>query len=274
MPDGMRRFVRDLRRVPVALGDGVKRRLPSEERPLVKMGKKLVAARELPAGHVLAEGDLAAKSPADGGLPPYELDRLLGKKLRRPLALEQDVALEDVELAEDLAARGRCDRPPLRPRRTRRRRHGRPGPARIRLRRRPCRAGDAGRDLRHRLGRRPRRRARLCGRRHRPRVARAGAARGRGGVGRAAPARQQRRPRLAARCAGRGGRPVRDLPGVLVRRGHGRQRQGHVPLLPGRRRRDGAGRAGLDRERLLDLRAALSRAGPVCVPARSAARRS
>jgi N-acetylneuraminate synthase/sialic acid synthase len=109
MPDGMRRFVRDLHRVPVALGDGVKRRLPSEERPLQKMGKKLVAARQLPAGHVLAEGDIVAKSPADGGLPPYELDRLLGQRLRRPLGLEQDVALEDVELAEELAARSAGD---------------------------------------------------------------------------------------------------------------------------------------------------------------------
>jgi N-acetylneuraminate synthase/sialic acid synthase len=95
--------------VPDALGDGVKRRLPSEERPLHKMGKKLVAARELPAGHVLVEGDLVAKSPADGGLPPYELDRLLGKRLLRPLALEEDVALEAVDLAEELAARGSRD---------------------------------------------------------------------------------------------------------------------------------------------------------------------
>jgi N-acetylneuraminate synthase/sialic acid synthase len=100
MPDGMRRFVRDLHRVPAALGDGVKRRLPSEERPLEKMGKKLVAARDLPAGHVLAPGDLEARSPADGGLPPYELDGLLGSTLLRPLAVEEQIALEDVEPAE------------------------------------------------------------------------------------------------------------------------------------------------------------------------------
>jgi N-acetylneuraminate synthase/sialic acid synthase len=100
MPDGMRRFVRDLHRVPAALGDGVKRRLPSEERPLEKMGKKLVAARELPAGHVLAPGDLEARSPADGGLPPYELDRLIGATLLRPLGLEEEIALEHVEPAE------------------------------------------------------------------------------------------------------------------------------------------------------------------------------
>jgi N-acetylneuraminate synthase/sialic acid synthase len=109
MPDGMRRLVRDLHRVPEALGEGEKQRLPSEERPLEKMGKKLVAARDLPAGHVLSEGDLAAKSPADGGLPPYELDRLLGRPLLRPLAFEQEVALEDVELAQELAARGARD---------------------------------------------------------------------------------------------------------------------------------------------------------------------
>ena len=90
MPDGMRRFVRDLQRVPAALGDGVKRRLPSEERALQKMGKQLVAVRDLPAGHVLTPADLVAKSPADGGLPPYELDDLLGRTLARPLATEQD----------------------------------------------------------------------------------------------------------------------------------------------------------------------------------------
>jgi sialic acid synthase len=109
MPDGMRRFVRDLHRVPEALGDRVKRRLPSEERPLVKMGKKLVAARDLSAGHVLAPGDLVAKSPADGGLAPYEVDRLLGRRLLRPLRFEEEVSLDDVELAEELAARGSRD---------------------------------------------------------------------------------------------------------------------------------------------------------------------
>ncbi len=96
MPDGMRKLVRDLRRVPVALGDGVKRPLPSEVRPLQKMGKKLVAARDLPAGHVLAPGDLVSKSPGDGGLPPYELDGLLGRVLARPLFEEDAIAHDDL----------------------------------------------------------------------------------------------------------------------------------------------------------------------------------
>src|SRR5919199_1059890 len=85
MPEGMRRLVRDLRRAPLALGDGVKRPLPIEADPLVKMGKKLVAARDLDVGHVLGPEDVAIKSPADGGLPPYELDRLVGRRLPRAL---------------------------------------------------------------------------------------------------------------------------------------------------------------------------------------------
>ncbi|MFL5950863.1 MAG: N-acetylneuraminate synthase family protein [Gaiellaceae bacterium] len=103
MPDGMRRLVRDLRRVPAALGDPAKHPLPVEADPLEKMGKKLVAARELELGHVLTAEDLAIKSPADGGLPPFELDRLVGRRLRRPLAAEDFVTFDDVEPADSPA---------------------------------------------------------------------------------------------------------------------------------------------------------------------------
>jgi sialic acid synthase len=106
MPEGLRRLVRDLHRVPAALGDGVKRPLPSEERPLEKMGKKLVAARALPASHRLVPGDLVAKSPADGGMRPYELDDLIGRTLVRALAEDEAIAAEDVEpVAQPVAAR-------------------------------------------------------------------------------------------------------------------------------------------------------------------------
>ena len=104
MPEGMRKLVRDLSRIPAAIGDGAKRPLPSEELPLRKMGKQLVATRDLPAGHVLAEGDLVAKSPADGGLPPYALDELLGQALVRPLAEEEAILAADVAQAPTPAA--------------------------------------------------------------------------------------------------------------------------------------------------------------------------
>jgi len=94
-PAGMRKLVRDLRRVRVALGTGIKQSLPTEKKPLYKMGKKLVAARELEEGHVLTADDVAIKSPNDG-LPPYELSAVLGRALRRPLAEDDSIAFEDL----------------------------------------------------------------------------------------------------------------------------------------------------------------------------------
>ncbi|MGE5689138.1 MAG: N-acetylneuraminate synthase family protein [Pseudomonadota bacterium] len=111
MPDGMRRLVRDLHRVPVALGDGEKRPLESEARPLQKMGKQLVAARDLERGRLLAPGDLVAKSPADGGLPPYRLDDLMGRRLARQLREDAAIALDDLEpIGEPVAASSGPDR--------------------------------------------------------------------------------------------------------------------------------------------------------------------
>ena len=94
-PIGMRKLVRDLRRVREALGDRVKRPLPCEADSMLKMGKKLVAACDLPAGHTLGEPDIAIKSPADG-LPPFELEKLLGRRLVRPLAEDAAITFEDV----------------------------------------------------------------------------------------------------------------------------------------------------------------------------------
>jgi sialic acid synthase len=111
MPEGLRKLVRDLRRIPVALGDGVKRPLPVEARPLEKMGKKLVAARDLEQGHVLEAQDIAIKSPADGGLPPYELDRLVGRRLRRSVAFEDFVTFDDVEPLSEHAGAEAAVRP-------------------------------------------------------------------------------------------------------------------------------------------------------------------
>ena len=68
------------------------------------MGKKLVAARPLAAGHVLAPGDLVARSPADEGLPPYALDALLGRSLAGALAEDEAILAADVGCRH----RGRC----------------------------------------------------------------------------------------------------------------------------------------------------------------------
>lgn len=94
-PEGMRKLVRDIGRAAVALGDGVKRIYDKEKSAKQKMGKMIVAARDLPEGHVLTPADLAFKSPC-AGLAPYQAEALYGKKLKRGLAEDEPLALEHV----------------------------------------------------------------------------------------------------------------------------------------------------------------------------------
>ena len=63
-PVGMRKYVRDLKRVAVALGDGIKRRYPSEDAPLRKMAKS----------PYYIGGQVELRTPADG-LPAYKIDK-------------------------------------------------------------------------------------------------------------------------------------------------------------------------------------------------------
>jgi len=83
-PVGLRKLVRDLDRTYRATGDGRKKVYESERAPILKMGKSLVVARDLPAGHVLGPADVVMKSPA-GGIPPYELENVLGCTTLRAL---------------------------------------------------------------------------------------------------------------------------------------------------------------------------------------------
>ena len=88
-PTGLRKMIRDLRRVKAALGNGVKSPFESEVAPLIKMGKKLVAARLLSKGHSIRREDIAIKSPGDG-IPPYEIDKIIGRTTIRELKKDDD----------------------------------------------------------------------------------------------------------------------------------------------------------------------------------------
>ena len=70
--------------------------VPERGRPDQKMGKKLVAATRCPPVTCCAREDLALKSPGDG-LPPFELDNVIGRTLRHPLVEDDAVMLEHLE---------------------------------------------------------------------------------------------------------------------------------------------------------------------------------
>jgi len=87
-PAELTALVRGVRAIEAALGDGVKRPMPSEIDTRAVARRSLVAARALPAGHRLSRADVAIKRPGTG-IPPAELERVLGRRLTRALAADE-----------------------------------------------------------------------------------------------------------------------------------------------------------------------------------------
>jgi len=86
------RFIERMRAHPLD-----KAALPAAVAPLRGIFmKSVVLARDLPAGHVLGPGDLAAKKPGTG-IPARELPELLGRRLRRALPRDHLLSREDLE---------------------------------------------------------------------------------------------------------------------------------------------------------------------------------
>lgn len=96
-PSGMNRLCKDLRRAHVAIGDGKKTVYDSEAGPIAKQRKSIVAARDLPAGTVLALDDLALKIP-NKGLSPTRLDSVIGRRLT--VAMKEDDYLAEANLEQ------------------------------------------------------------------------------------------------------------------------------------------------------------------------------
>lgn len=87
-------MVNVIRRVEQALGDGIKRCMPSEENTKTVARKSLVTAKELKAGTLLSEGDLIIKRPGTGIEPKHYVD-VLGKKLLRDLDGDEMLSWDD-----------------------------------------------------------------------------------------------------------------------------------------------------------------------------------
>jgi sialic acid synthase len=100
-PAGLRRVVRDLERTRAALGTGEKKPYASEVKPLNKMTKRLVAARDLAAGTVLREADIDFRIPADAkitekALQPFWVDHFIGKTLKTPLKTDDIIGFTEI----------------------------------------------------------------------------------------------------------------------------------------------------------------------------------
>ena len=90
-PQGLTKFIRNIKRVDIMIGSNKKQLLESEKKSLFKMKKSIVAKTDLKENHKLTYQDLDFKSPG-GGLEPYRYTEIIGKKLKRNLKEEIPIA--------------------------------------------------------------------------------------------------------------------------------------------------------------------------------------
>ena len=95
-PKLLKSLVTDLENVRLSLGDKEKKLLSEEKLARFKMGKKIIASKNLPKGTVLSLDNLQFKSPGDG-IPPSELENVIGKKITKDYIFEENIKFEDLD---------------------------------------------------------------------------------------------------------------------------------------------------------------------------------
>jgi len=95
-PHQLAELVRQVREVESALGDGVKRCMPSEENTAAVARRSIHSAVELAAGHVLRPEDLVLLRPGVG-IPAGELESVIGRRTVRKIKAGTMLSWADVE---------------------------------------------------------------------------------------------------------------------------------------------------------------------------------
>ncbi|MDH2344331.1 N-acetylneuraminate synthase family protein [Bradyrhizobium sp. SSUT77] len=111
-PEEFKTLVSGIREVEAARGEKLAERALSQGELINRenLAKSLVAARDLLAGTVISESDVAVKSPGQG-LSPLKMPALLGRKLRRTMATDDYFFQSDLDEGTAKARRFRFDRP-------------------------------------------------------------------------------------------------------------------------------------------------------------------
>jgi sialic acid synthase len=95
-PDGLRKVIRDIRNIELALGSKDKVMLAATREARRKLARSVVLAADVEKGTVLKKKHLELKSPGDG-LPAKEIPNLIGKKTTRPLEADHMLSWKDVQ---------------------------------------------------------------------------------------------------------------------------------------------------------------------------------
>jgi N-acetylneuraminate synthase len=111
-PDEFKALVSGIRDLEAARGEKLAERALSQGELINRenLAKSLVAARDIPAGTVVAETDVAVKSPGQG-LSPLKMPALIGRRLNRAMARDDYFFQSDLADGGATARRYRFDRP-------------------------------------------------------------------------------------------------------------------------------------------------------------------
>ncbi len=89
-------LVNSIRQIEVALGDGIKRVMPSETDNKERMQRSLVAKRNIQIGKSITRDDLTCKRPGSG-LPPLWFDLVIGKVAINHISDGSIISLNDID---------------------------------------------------------------------------------------------------------------------------------------------------------------------------------
>lgn len=95
-PDELNRMVEGIRNIEKAIGTGIKKSTPSEQRNINIARKSIHLVRSLKAGDRISEDDLIMLRPGDG-ISPMMLDWVVGKRLNKDLEFGTKLMISDLQ---------------------------------------------------------------------------------------------------------------------------------------------------------------------------------
>lgn len=91
-PDELEKFVKAIRNIELALGNGIKRSSASESRNRMIVRKSIVAKRPIRRGEAFTDDNIAAKRPS-GGISPMNWKKVLGRTARKDFKRDEAIKL-------------------------------------------------------------------------------------------------------------------------------------------------------------------------------------
>ena len=88
---GLKKMIRDIKRIDIAMGSKTKKPLECERIPMKKMSKSIVFARNIRKGEKLSLTDVCIRCSGIDGISPWEIESLRGRKVKKDCMLEDVV---------------------------------------------------------------------------------------------------------------------------------------------------------------------------------------